>query len=67
MNKEENMAIESDKTQKAREKLKKQLEIKEKKITKEGLDEKLKEIHSWIARHASYRTILKDKTYLSFR
>jgi lysyl-tRNA synthetase class I len=61
MNKEKSIAKESDKTQKAREKLKRNLERNDKKVTKEELDKKLKEIYSWIARYSSHRMILKDK------
>lgn len=52
---------ESDKTRKAREKLKKHLDSIEKKITTQALKKQTIEIHRWIARHASDRVVLKDK------
>lgn len=59
-------AKESIQTQRAREKLKKQLQDVEKKITSEALHEKSQEIHQWIARHAHVRVTLKDKNISLF-
>ncbi len=59
-------ARESLQTKKAREKLKKQLEDIEKKITPEALKEKSQEIHRWIARHAHTRVTLKSKNIYLF-
>jgi hypothetical protein len=59
--KKKNLAEESQKTRKAREKLKKQLDALEKKITKQGLERKTIEIHRWIARNAPLRIALKTK------
>ena len=64
--KEKKIAEESEKTKKAREKIRKQLEETEKKITKEALKEKSLEIHRWIARHAHHRVILKNKNISLF-
>lgn len=55
------IAEESSKTQKAREKLKKQLEAVDKKITQQAIEKKTIEIHRWIARHASNRVPLPIK------
>jgi len=52
---------ESPKTLRAREKLKKQLDDFEKKITPQALEKKTIEIQRWIARHASNRVALKTK------
>jgi|GEM_PF-665712 len=59
-------AEESAKTRKAREKLKKKLEALEKKITPQALEKKTIEIHRWIARHASQRTVLRSKNISLF-
>lgn len=59
-------AEESLKTRKSREKLKKQLEAAEEKITPQALEEKLKEIHRWIARHAGQRVVLREKAISLF-
>lgn len=58
---EKKYAEESLKTKRAREKLRKQIEESESKITPEALKEKTKEIHRWIARHAHHRITLKNK------
>lgn len=60
------IAQESLKTRKAREKLKKQLENIEKKITPQALERKTIEIHRWIQRHASQRIVLKSKAISLF-
>jgi hypothetical protein len=60
------IAEESPKTRKAREKLKRQLEAFEKKITPQALEKKTIEIHRWIARRASERVILRTKTISLF-
>lgn len=60
------IAEESPKTRKAREKLKKQLDAFEKKITPQALEKKAIEIQRWIARHASHRVPLKTKSISLF-
>lgn len=64
--KKKNFADESPKTKRAREKLKKQLEAVEKKITPQALEKKTIEIHRWIARHAHQRVILRSKAISLF-
>ncbi len=59
-------ANESDKTKKARFKLKKQLEKIDKQVTQEALKRKVQEIHYWIARHAHNRVVLKSKNISLF-
>jgi hypothetical protein len=61
-----NLAEESLKTRKAREKLKKKFSLLEKKITSHELEKKTIEIHRWIARHAHSRVVLKDKNISLF-
>jgi len=66
-NSKKNMiAEESPKTRKAREKLKRQMDAYEKKITPQALEKKTIEIHRWIARHASNRIVLRSKTISLF-
>jgi len=60
----QHIAEESDKTRRAREKLKKKLEATDKKITPQALEKKTDEIHRWIARHAHHRIVLKSKISL---
>lgn len=60
------IADESPKTQKAREKLKRQLDALEKKVTPQALERKAIEIQRWIARHASTRVALKTKSISLF-
>jgi hypothetical protein len=60
------IAEESPKTRKAREKLKRQLDAFEKKITPQALEKKAIEIQRWIARHASSRVPLKTKSISLF-
>jgi hypothetical protein len=60
------IAEESAKTRRAREKLKKQLDALEKKITPQALEKKSIEIHRWIARHAPQRVVLRTKTISLF-
>jgi hypothetical protein len=60
------IAEESQKTKKAREKLKRQLADLEKKITPQALEKKTIEIQRWIARHAQQRIILKNKNISLF-
>lgn len=60
------IADESAKTRKAREKLRKQLEAFESRITPQALEKKSIEIHRWIARHATDRVVLKNKTISLF-
>ena len=65
-NKQKQIAEESDKTRKAREKLKKQLEANDKKITSQALKKTSIEIHRWIGRHAQNRVVLKSKNISLF-
>ena len=60
------IAEESPKTRKAREKLKRQLDAFEKKVTPQALEKKAIEIQRWIARHASHRVALKTKSISLF-
>ncbi len=60
------VAEESPKTQRAREKLRKQLEEEQQKITAKALEKKSDEIHSWIARYAHQRVPLKSKAISLF-
>lgn len=60
------IAEESQKTRRAREKLKRQLEALEKKVTPQALERKAIEIQRWIARHASNRIALKSKSISLF-
>lgn len=60
------IADESAKTRKAREKLKKQLDAFDKKVTPQALEKKVSEIQRWIARHASSRVVLKNKSISLF-
>jgi cephalosporin-C deacetylase-like acetyl esterase len=63
---EKSVAPESVKTRRAREKLRKQFEDLEKKITPKALEKKSLEIHRWIARHAHHRIVLHTKTISLF-
>lgn len=63
---EKKLADESDKTKKAREKLKRRLMDLEKKVTQQALERKTMEIHRWIARHAPQRVVLRLKTISLF-
>ncbi len=60
------IAEESPKTKKTREKLKKHFQIMDDRITRQALSHKTLEIHRWIARHASHRTVLKSKSISLF-
>ena len=64
--KKSGIAEESSKTRKARQKLMKQLQDVEKRITPQALEKKAIEIHRWIARHAQHRVILKNKNICLF-
>jgi len=66
LDKKKPIAEESAKTRKAREKLKRQLEALEKKVTPQALEKKAIEIHRWIARHAPTRVALKTKSISLF-
>ena len=65
-NKRKEIAKESFKTQRAREKLQKRLEMMDSQITKEAMEKKTSEIHRWISRHADRRVSLKNKTISLF-
>ncbi len=60
------IADESPKTRRAREKLQKQLDAVERKITPQALEKKAIEIHRWIERHANTRVALKTKNISLF-
>ncbi len=60
------LADESPKTRRAREKLKRQLNALDKKITPQALKKKAIEIHRWIERHAQHRVVLKSKSICLF-
>lgn len=60
------IAEESPKTQKAREKLRRQFDALDKKITPQALEKKTIEIQRWISRHASHRVALKSKSISLF-
>jgi hypothetical protein len=62
----ENVAEESHKTKKVREKLKRHLDQIERQVTKKALEQKTSEIHRWIARHALQRVPLKNKEIALF-
>ncbi|MBN1915156.1 MAG: hypothetical protein JW769_04640 [Parachlamydiales bacterium] len=57
---------ESDKTKRAREKLEKQLEAIERRITPAQLEKKNLEIHHWIACNARHRVVLQKKNIALF-
>lgn len=63
---EANIAEESDKTKRAREKLRRQLEAVENRVTKQAIEKKSAEIHRWIGRHANNRLVLKSKAISLF-
>lgn len=63
---EKKIAEESEKTKKAREKLRKRLLELEKKVTIQALERKNIEIHTWIARHAPQRIVLRSKNISLF-
>jgi hypothetical protein len=60
------IADESLKTRRAREKLQRQLDAFDKKVTPQALEKKVNEIQRWIARHASNRIVLKNKSISLF-
>jgi hypothetical protein len=60
------IAEESIKTRRAREKLKKQMEALDEKVTPQALERKVIEIQRWISRHASHRVPLKAKSISLF-
>lgn len=64
--KKKEIAEESYKTRKAREKLRKMLEEHQSKITPQALEEKTIEIQRRIARHASNRVVLRNKSISLF-
>lgn len=64
--KRKEIAKESVKTRKAREKLQKRFALIDAQITKEAQDRKSLEIHRWISRHAEWRVSLKDKSISLF-
>ena len=60
------IAEESLKTKKAREKLMKRLQEVDAKITKDALERKSIEIHRWISRNVDRRVTLRDKSISLF-
>lgn len=64
--KKKEIAKESGKTRKAREKLQKRFEIIDSQITKEAMEKKTSEIHRWISRNHSHRVSLKSKSIALF-
>lgn len=60
------IAEETERTIKARNKLKKRLGSLDQKITEEALEKKTDEIHRWISRHANNRIVLKKKSISLF-
>ncbi len=63
---EKKIADESEKTKKAREKLRKRLLELDRKVTTQALERKNMEIHRWIARHAPQRMVLRTKAISLF-
>ena len=62
----DDLAEETDKTVRARNKLKKRLGMLDKKVTEEALGKKADEIQRWISKHASNRVVLKEKSISLF-
>lgn len=60
------LAEETERTIKARKKLKKRLGVLDEKVTDQALEQKSDEIHRWISRHASNRVVLKEKSISLF-
>lgn len=60
------LAEESEKTKKARQKLKKRWEDIDAKMTPQALERMSLEIHRWIARHAPHRVVLRTKAISLF-
>jgi len=65
-NKQKQLAEESRKTKKAREKLQRQFEMADAQMTKEALEKKAGEIHRRISRYAGQRVVLKSKSISLF-
>lgn len=64
--KKKEIADESHKLKRAREKLKRQLEASEHHFTEQALEQKAIEIQRWISRHADSRVSLKQKSIALF-
>ncbi|MCH9616834.1 MAG: hypothetical protein SP4CHLAM5_01080 [Chlamydiia bacterium] len=60
------LAKETERTVRARNKLKKRLGILDEKVTEGALEKKTDEIHRWISRHANDRVVLKKKSISLF-
>lgn len=60
------IAEESSKTKKVREKLKRHLQKIDDEVTPQALSRKITEIHKWISRHAMQRVTLKSKSISLF-
>ena len=54
------LATETSKTKKVRDKLKKHFGSIDQKITTEAIEKKTDAIHSWISKHANERVVLKN-------
>ena len=61
MKKSREIAEESEKTKKARKKLKDRLESIDKQVTEQALEKKSQDISRWIARHASERAFVEKE------
>jgi hypothetical protein len=60
------LAEETEKTIKARNKLKKRLGALDKQVTEKAIEEKTDEIHRWISKHSNDRVVLKKKSISLF-
>ena len=60
------IAEETEKTIKARNKLKKRLGAIDEQVTEKALEKKADEIHRWISKHATNRVVLKKKSISLF-
>ena len=62
----DNLAEETEKTIRARNKLQKRLGMLDKKVTEEALGKKADEIERWISKHENSRVVLKEKSISLF-
>ena len=60
------LAEETDRTIKARNKLKKRLGALDEQVTDKEIEKKADEIHRWISKHATNRVVLKKKSISLF-
>ena len=63
---EKELVEESERTKKAREKLKRKLDDLEKRISPHSLEKKIEEIHQWISRNQEHRVRLKKDSFSLF-